>query len=122
MLMEGFPPRPDALVTAANWQDPPFNRWAFWHTRELLPTQRIAAAATPPRPLVHRTKPIDVRVLPVDATGPPDRLTRTVGDVLDDTFTDAWLVLQDGEIVEEWYGDLGAVQRTHAVLSVTKSV
>jgi CubicO group peptidase (beta-lactamase class C family) len=122
MLMDGFPPRPDALVTASNWQDPPFNRWAFWHTRELLPTQRIAAAATPPRPLVHRTKPIDVRALPVDAALPPDRLIRTVGDVLGDTFTDSWLVLQDGEIVEEWYGDLGAVQRTHAVLSVTKSV
>ena len=43
MLMEGVPPSSRALVTTANWQDPPFNRWAFWHTRELLPTQRIAA-------------------------------------------------------------------------------
>jgi CubicO group peptidase (beta-lactamase class C family) len=122
MLMDGFPPRPDALVTASNWQDPPYNRWAFWHTRELLPTQRVAAAPGPARPLVHRTSPPDVREVLVEAAPPPDRPCRTVGDVLDDSFTDAWLVLQEGEIVAEWYGELGAAERPHAVLSVTKSV
>jgi CubicO group peptidase (beta-lactamase class C family) len=108
MLMEGFPPSPEALVTTANWQDPPFNRWAFWHTRELLPTQRIAAAPGAPRPLVP-------------LKNPPD-LEATVGDVLAATFTDAWVVLQDGQIVQEWYGEGGAADTTHAVLSVTKSV
>ena len=28
-LMTGFPPAPEAQVTLANWQDPPFHRWAF---------------------------------------------------------------------------------------------
>lgn len=108
MLMKGFPPSPRAVVTTANWQDPPFNRWAFWHTRELLPTQRIAAAARAPRPLVPMTNPPDLKAI--------------VGDVLARSFTDAWLVLQDGELVEEWYGAQGAVHTPHAVLSVTKSV
>ncbi len=27
-LMTGFPPTPESQVTLANWQDPPFNRWA----------------------------------------------------------------------------------------------
>lgn len=27
-LMTGFPPAPESQVTLANWQDPPFNRWA----------------------------------------------------------------------------------------------
>ena len=41
-LMAGAPPfAPDARVTLANWQDPPFNRWAFQHVRELIPTARI---------------------------------------------------------------------------------
>ena len=36
-LMTGAPPLPaDASVTLANWQDPPFNRWAFQHVRELI--------------------------------------------------------------------------------------
>lgn len=121
MLMQGFPPSPRAVVTAANWQDPPFNRWAFWHTRELLPTQRIAAAARAPRPLVPLTNPPDLRAVSVAAAPQPGR-AQTVGDVLRDTFTDAWLVLQDGEVVEEWYGEQGAADTPHAVLSVTKSV
>jgi CubicO group peptidase (beta-lactamase class C family) len=117
MLMQGFPPGPSALVTVANWQDPPFNRWGFWHTRELLPTHRIAAGARAPRPLVHRENPPDVRAIPLLADD-----GRTVGDVLQDSFTDAWIVLQDGEIVEESYGEGGAADATHAALSVTKSV
>jgi CubicO group peptidase (beta-lactamase class C family) len=108
MLMRGFPPSPRAVVTAANWQDPPFNRWAFWHTRELLPTQRIAAAAGAPRPLVPLTDPPDLQAI--------------VGEVLARSFTDAWLVLQDGKLVEEWYGEHGGADTPHAALSVTKSV
>src|SRR5215469_5464008 len=52
-LMTGAPPFPPAeRVTLANWQEPPFNRWAFQHVRELIPTARIArASAGQPRPL-----------------------------------------------------------------------
>jgi CubicO group peptidase (beta-lactamase class C family) len=121
MLMEGFPPRPHALVSTADWQDPPFNRWAFWHTRELLPTHRIAAGERTTRALVRRANPPDVRDVPLGAATGQDR-QRTVGDVLGDSFTDAWVVLQDGEIVEESYGARGAADTTHATLSVTKSV
>ena len=51
-----------------------------------------------------------------------DRSAGTVGEVLADTFTDAYLVLQDGELVTEWYGPLGAPDRVHALMSVSKSV
>jgi hypothetical protein len=38
-LMSGAPPfGPRSQVTLANWQEPPFNRWAFQHVRELIPT------------------------------------------------------------------------------------
>ena len=47
-LMQGTPPPPaDRLVTLANWQDPPFNRWAFQHVRDLVPTARIARGEGP---------------------------------------------------------------------------
>ena len=121
MLMQGFPPRPSALVTTANWQDAPFNRWAFWHTRELLPTHRIAAAGQAARPLADRVDPPVLRDIQVGA-GTQQDPAHTVGDVLQDSFTDAWVVLQDGELVEEWYGERGAADATHAALSVTKSV
>jgi CubicO group peptidase (beta-lactamase class C family) len=122
MLMQGFPPRPGALVTTANWQDPPFNRWSLWHTRELLPTQRIAASGHAHRPFKHRAAPSDIRGIPLQPPSTEHASDRTVGDVLTDSFTDAWVVLQDGELAHEWYDDAGAADAPHAVLSVTKSV
>lgn len=41
-LMAGFPPSSDGLVTLANWQEAPANRWAFGHVREVIPSHRIA--------------------------------------------------------------------------------
>ena len=41
-LMAGAPPfTPERLVTLANWGQPPYNRWAFQHVRELIPTAAI---------------------------------------------------------------------------------
>src|SRR4051812_12186916 len=34
--MTDFSPPGGAEVTLGNWQDPPFNRWAFQHMRELI--------------------------------------------------------------------------------------
>ena len=125
MVMQGFPPESDAVVSSANWQDAPFNRWAFWHVREVLPTQRIAAAAPgESRPLPPSAVHTDLRAVPLSVAvhGEVDGAVRTVGDVLDDTYTDAWVVLHNGELVEEWYAPDGAANLPHAVMSVTKSV
>ena len=40
--MTGFPPEPSGQVTLANWRTPPFNRWAFQHVREIVPSAEIA--------------------------------------------------------------------------------
>jgi CubicO group peptidase (beta-lactamase class C family) len=46
----------------------------------------------------------------------------TVGDVLADSFTDALVVLHEGELAAEWYSTQGAADRPHLLMSVTKSV
>lgn len=108
-------------VTPSTWQQPPHQRWAFWHVREVLPTQRIAAADRP-SPLDPHRHDVDLRGLELGEDA--DGLTRTVGDVLDGTDTDAFVVLQDGGLAAEWYdpADGGGPRRPHAVMSVTKSV
>src|SRR6202011_768970 len=119
MSLERDPEAAGESVTAYNWQDPPFNRWAFWHVSEILPTYQVARGDGP------------ARVLPASAGsvalfGPPivrvDGAAGTAAEVLADTFTDAYVVLQDGELVTEWYGALGAPDRAHALMSVSKSV
>ena len=107
-----------AAVTAENWQLPPYNRWAYWHARDLLPTLPIAASPRPrPLPVVEEAPDIaGVGVVRVDGR------KSTVGEILAESYTDAVVVLQDGAVAGEWYGPEGAPDRTHAVMSVTKSV
>ena len=109
----------DGPVTARNWQDPPGNRWAFWHVGDILPTYRVPHGDGAPRPLPAAAGQPDLLGIPVTRM---DQTPGTVGDVLGDTYTDAYLVLQDGALVTEWYGPLGAADRPHALMSVSKSV
>ena len=110
-------------VTARNWQDPPANRWAFWHVGEILPTYRVSRGDGPVRALPPASPAVDDRLgLLAVTVARADGSPGTVGDVLTDTFTDAYLVLQDGELVTERYGPLGAADRPHALMSVSKSV
>ncbi len=104
-----------AGVTAQNWQDPPFNRWAFWHARDILPTYRVPHGATRALPV----SPADITPIQVIRVGGSPG---TVAEVLADTYTDAYLVLQDGALAAEWYGPLGAQDLPHALMSVSKSV
>ena len=123
MSQEPAPEVQGVPVTALNWQDPPANRWAFWHVGDLLPAYRVPRGDGTPRPLPAAARPdlLSVPVTRMDrVSGPP--ATGTVGDVFGDTYTDAYLVLQDRQLVTEWYGPLGAPDRPHALMSVSKSV
>ena len=106
-------------VSAANWQLPPGNRWSFWHVREILPTQPISRGIGPVRALAAADKPSEVTEIGLTRV---DGSPATVGQVLAETYTDAYVVLQDGALVTERYGAEGAPDRVHALMSVSKSV
>jgi CubicO group peptidase (beta-lactamase class C family) len=116
-LMVGFPPAPGSRVTLANWQDPPFNRWAFQHMRELIPSQVIPASPYGPTALLPSSRPMGNPLVTR-----PDGSTVTVEEVLAGTFTDALVVVQDGELVaERYYAGMTAGTR-HLLMSVSKSI
>ncbi len=124
-LMTGFPPALADQVTLANWQDPPFSSWAFRHTREVIPSHRIpaAGAAAVPLPVADRPRVVadrspvgEVTLTRLDAS------TGTLDEVLADTHTDAFVLLHDGHLVEERYGEGMAPHTTHLVMSVSKSL
>ena len=87
-LMAGAPPFPPrGLVTLANWQDPPFNRWAFQHVRDLIPTARIRRGRGPAWRLPAAER---------DLSGIRFRdgaRELTVSELLKRTWTDGFLVL-----------------------------
>src|SRR6516165_10349375 len=119
-LMTGFPPAPEPRVTLDNWQDPPFNRWAFRHMRELVPSQLIRAGSPgpgDPSPLPAADVP-----LPDPLVGRLDGSMATAAEVFAGTYTDALVVLHDGRLVAERY-DAGMTAATlHLLMSVSKSV
>ena len=115
-LMAGVPPFPEwSLVTLANWQEAPFNRWAFQHIRELIPTARIARAAAPaPLPRAERDV-LGFRFQYGDGE-------LTVAEMLEETYTDGFLVLHQGRVVAEHYFNGMAPDVPHLLMSVSKSV
>jgi CubicO group peptidase (beta-lactamase class C family) len=116
-LMSGAPPfRPGTLVTLANWQDPPYNRWAFQHVRELIPTVRICRGDGPVRRLPAAEQDIsEVRF----SSGGRDL---SVAEMLAESYTDGFLVLHRGKIVAEQYFNGMAPDTPHLLMSVSKSV
>jgi len=116
-LMTGFPPAPEAQVTLANWQDPPFLRWAFRHMRELIPSHPIPAG--PPALLPASAATLDLGHALVTRL---DGGTATVEDVLAGTHTDAFLILHDGQVVAERYYAGMTAGTKHLIMSVSKSI
>jgi CubicO group peptidase (beta-lactamase class C family) len=117
MLMDGFPPAPESQVTLANWQDPPFNRWAFRHMRELIPSHAIPASQ--PAPLPASPAALDLGHAGLTRL---DGGAATIEDVLAGTYTDAFLVVHDGQVVAERYYAGMTARTRHLVMSVSKSI
>lgn len=114
-VMAGSPPA--MIVPRLDWDRPPWNRWAFRHMREVVPTVEVWRGAAAPRPLPRAERDLDA--LPVwDSAGGPT----TLAGLLDETYTDGFLVLKDGAVVYERYFDGMDARTLHLSQSMAKSV
>jgi CubicO group peptidase (beta-lactamase class C family) len=114
-IMQGSPPA--LRMPRDAWDQPPWNRWAFQHVREIVPTVEVWRGTGPVRNLPHAERDLDG--LAVDAV---DGGAATLAGLLDETYTDGFLVLKDGAIAFERYFN-GMGERTlHLSQSVAKSV
>jgi len=114
-IMQGSPPQ--MVPPRLDWDRPPWNRWAFQHIREILPTVEVWRGDGPVRQLARNE--VDLDDLPtVDSTG----AATTLAGNLDETYTDGFLVLKGGAIAYERYFN-GMTPRTpHLSQSMAKSV
>ena len=116
-LMSGVPPFPPRrLVTLANWQEPPFNRWSFQHVRDLIPTARIRRGDGPSRGLPRDER--DLSRITFEVGG----RAWTVDRMIEQSYTDGFLVLHRGRVVTERYFNEMTPDTTHLLMSVSKSV
>ena len=115
-LMKGAPPSPHDQVTLANWREPGFARWSFSHMRQLLPTSPIMAAS-PPLDLNEARQDLGS----MRFTG-ADGKDMTLDTFLRNSQTDCFAVMQNGQLIYDWFDGFGAPDRPHIVFSVSKSL
>jgi CubicO group peptidase (beta-lactamase class C family) len=116
-VMVGAPPSPEARVTLENWQRAPFNRWAFLHTRELIPSANISRGEGEVWQLERSDAGLESLDVGESTDGP-----LTLGAFLDNSWTDGMLVLQRGEIKLEAYRNAMTSTTRHLAMSVSKSI
>jgi CubicO group peptidase (beta-lactamase class C family) len=116
-LMTGFPPSPQGQVTLANWRTSPFNRWAFQHVREIVPSADIPYDPSNVLPLPTATTDLDgIRIPGAQGTA------LTLDEFLQQASTDALIVLREGRIVVERYANGMGPRTPHILMSVSKSL
>jgi CubicO group peptidase (beta-lactamase class C family) len=114
-IMQGSPPQ--LVPPRMDWDRPPWNRWAFQNIRQILPTAEVWRGDGPVPALPRQEQDLDE--LPVAST---KGAATTLARLLDDTYTDGFIVLKDGAVVYERYFN-GMTPRTlHLSQSVAKSV
>ncbi|TGT75119.1 class C beta-lactamase-related serine hydrolase [bacterium M00.F.Ca.ET.159.01.1.1] len=114
-IMQGSPPQ--LIPPKLDWDRGPWNRWAFQNIREVLPTVEVWRGHGHRRRLERAEVNLDD--LPVaDSMGAPT----TLASLLDETYTDGFLVLKDGKIAYERYFNGMDERSLHLSQSMAKSV
>lgn len=104
-------------IDLGNWREPPFNRTSFTRVRELIPTASIPAGPGPVQPLPRAFTDLARLNFRSPAGG-----ETTLAAFLDATLTDAFMVLQRGTVIYEWYRNAETALQPHIVFSVSKSM
>ena len=99
-----------------DWDRPPWNRWSFQHVRELLPTVEVWRGEGPARRLPRLEQDLDA--LAVDGL---DGAPATLATLLEQSFTDGFLVLHRGAVVHERYFNGMEPRTLHLSQSLAKS-
>ena len=114
-IMAGSPP--GSIVPKLDWDRPPWNRWSFQHIRELLPTAEVWRGSGHAKRLPRAERDLDGIAVKSSIDG-----MTTLAGLLDETFTDGFLVLKDGAVAYERYFN-GMTERTlHLSQSMAKSI
>lgn len=106
-----------------SWKWPEYFAFALTRMEEIFPSAGIPRGIGPVREYV--TQEHDFRSLSIDAkkwAAADDEGWSTVGDVLEGTYTDAWLVTRGGVAIAEEYAWPMKPARRHMLFSVSKSI
>jgi CubicO group peptidase (beta-lactamase class C family) len=106
----------ERAFNADNWGYPPHNRASFQQVQQLGPTIRLSRGS-------DSFSPFPQNITSVSGITYPglDGESRTVQQMLDDTYTDAFLVTKNGMLLAEEYRNGMSADSHHLLNSVSKS-
>ncbi len=107
---------PAEAVTVENWLEYPNSHWSFWNVDQLIPHRIISKGNSDSVDMAKELKDISGFAYQVDGK------TVTVSEMLDDTYTHAFIVLHRGKIIAEEYRHNMEAEKAHLTMSVSKSV
>ena len=108
--------RAESLVTLANWQQAPWNRWSFQRMRQIIPSARVSRGRGPVRELPAAPADLDGLIFETS------RGTSTLARLLSRSYADGFLVLHRGRIVTEQYFNGMERDPPHLLQSISKSI
>ncbi|HUK76598.1 MAG TPA: serine hydrolase [Thermoleophilia bacterium] len=108
--------RAESLVTLANWQQAPWNRWSFQRMRQIIPSARVSRGRGPVRELPAAPADLDGLIFETS------RGTSTLARLLSRSYADGFLVLHRGRIVTEQYFNGMERDTPHLLQSISKSI
>jgi CubicO group peptidase (beta-lactamase class C family) len=115
--MDGSSPPKEWRVPRNDWDQPPWNRWSFQNVRKILPTENVSRGNGPITPLEENHQAIG-GISFKNADGEQT----SVDQMLDDTYTDGFLICHMGKVVHESYYNGMKASSQHLAQSVSKSV
>ena len=104
-------------IPLIDWDRPPWNRWAFQNIRQILPTANIKRNKNFVSELKYNLHNIE-DIMFKDTNGKDT----SVSTMLEDTYTDGFLVHIDGQVIHESYYNGMEPSSLHIAQSVSKSV
>ncbi|MBL4768800.1 MAG: serine hydrolase [Rhodobacteraceae bacterium] len=106
-----------ASIPPGDWDRAPWNRWSFQNVRKILPTVDVSRGTGPVIPLPQNLHAIG----DIEFTGFGGS-HMSVGEMLDSSFTDGFLIAIDGKIIHESYHNGMTPETQHLAQSVSKSI
>jgi len=107
---------PTLGVSTSNWIAPPYNRWGFHHVQDLTRTARISRGDGPVMELPRVEQDLGGFVFEHEGG------RFSLEEMLERTYTDAFLVLREGAIRYERYFGAMTEADAHLLMSASKSL
>ncbi|MBM08500.1 MAG: serine hydrolase [Magnetovibrio sp.] len=116
-MKDEFPPPEEGQVKLNNWRASPFNKWAFHHVREIIPSAEFSNDPNNVWAIKEHHK--DLGSVQISL---PNHEAITLTKFLKESETDGFLVLHKGNLVYETYSNGMTIYTPHILMSVSKSI